>query len=46
MMPFEAQNWYELIAESEQEYRDALENERHILDRRRRIVERIAANFI
>lgn len=46
MMPFEAQNWHELIAESEQEYREALENERQILDRRRRIVERLASNFI
>ena len=46
MMPFEAENWYEMIAESEQEYRDAAENERQILDRRRRIVERLAANFV
>ena len=46
MMPFEAENWFELIAESETEYQKALENERQILDRRRRIVERIAANFI
>lgn len=46
MMPFEAENWYELIAESEQEYRESAENERQILDRRRRVVERIAANFI
>ena len=46
MMPFEAENWYELIAESEQEYKDATENDRQILDRRRRVVERIAANFV
>lgn len=46
MMPFESENWFELIAESELEYQNALENERQILDRRRRIVERIAANFI
>lgn len=46
MMPFEAGNWYELIAESEQEYKDATENERQILDRRRRVVERIAGNFV
>lgn len=46
MMPFEAKNWFELIAESEAEYKNAPENERRILDRRRRIVERIAANFI
>lgn len=46
MMPFEAQNWHELIAESEREYRASLDEERQILDRRRRVVERIAANFI
>lgn len=46
MMPFEAENWRELIEESEQEYITATENERQILDRRRRIVERIAANFV
>ncbi len=46
MLPFEAENWFELIAESEIEYNDAPENIRRILDRRRRIVERIAANFV
>lgn len=45
-MPFESESWFELIAESETEYQNAPDNERQILDRRRRIVERIAANFI
>ncbi len=46
MMPFEAENWFELLAESEREYKSAPENERQILNRRRRIVERIAAKFV
>lgn len=46
MPPFEAANWFELIAESEREYKSAPDSERRILDRRRQIVERIAANFI
>lgn len=46
MMPFEAKNWFELLEESELEYKNAPETERRILERRQRIVERIAANFI
>lgn len=46
MLPFEAENWFELVNETEQEYKIAHEKERQILDRRRRIVERIAANFV
>jgi hypothetical protein len=46
MMPFEAENWFEFLEESEREYTAATENERAILDRRRRIVERLAAKFV
>ncbi|CAN5695363.1 hypothetical protein BH20ACI4_BH20ACI4_11420 [soil metagenome] len=46
MMPFVAENWFELIVEGESEYKNAPENERRILDRRRNIVERIAAKFV
>jgi flagellar motor switch protein FliG len=46
MMPFESENWSELLAESEQEYKSAPDGERRIFDRRRQIVERIAAKFV
>ena len=46
MMPFEAESWFELLEESEREYQATTENERTILDRSRRIVERLAAKFI
>lgn len=46
MLPFEAENWLEFLTESEHEYKAADENERTILDRRRRIVERLAGKFV
>lgn len=46
MTPFEAKNWLALVAESDREYATASEDERHILDRRKRIIERLAAKFV
>lgn len=45
MMPFEAENWLAMVAENELEYAAAPENERQAVERRRRVVDRLAANF-
>ena len=46
MLPFEAENFYRFIAESENEYLSASEDERQKLERSRRITERLAGKFI
>lgn len=46
MIPFEAENWLALVTESELECEAASEEERHILDRRKLIIERLAVKFV
>lgn len=46
MTPFDAENWLALVAESEREYETTSDEERHILERRKRIIERLAAKFV